>query len=270
MDQLTLDALLKDLPLASIRYFDRVDSTNNLAARWAKAGAPDLSLVVADEQTAGRGRLDRRWFTPPGAGVAFSLVMREFDWGSLQIQENLPRLTALGTLAVCDVLNRAFPVMLPAQIKWPNDVVATRRKLAGVLAEAHWQGEQLQFVILGVGINIAPPSVPPKEELDFPATCVEAVLDQPVDRWRLFHDVLAELLLWRAQLNSPEFIQAWERNLAFRMEWVEIVFEERSPLVGQIVGLSPDGGLRLHTTDGKKHTLTAGEIKLRPVDRSTK
>ena len=77
MDQPTLNKLLGDLSLGSIRYLNTVDSTNNLAARWAKDGAPNLSLVISDEQTAGRGRLSRRWYTPPGAALAFSLIIQD-------------------------------------------------------------------------------------------------------------------------------------------------------------------------------------------------
>jgi BirA family biotin operon repressor/biotin-[acetyl-CoA-carboxylase] ligase len=170
MDQTSLQALLADLPLGSVRYFATVGSTNDLAGRWVEAGAPDLALVAADEQTAGRGRLNRRWITPPSSALAFSLVLKN------PVEADVLRYTALGALAVCDALNAALSPVLPAQIKWPNDVIATRRKLAGVLAEAHWQGESLTAVILGIGINVAPPSVPPDEQLNYPATCVESVV----------------------------------------------------------------------------------------------
>src|SRR5512147_1345877 len=119
MDQASLQALLSGLPLGAVRYFDTVGSTNDLAARWADDGAPDLSLVAADEQTAGRGRLGRRWITPPGAALAFSLVLTDIR------QADILRYTALGALAVCDALNLTFSPLPPAQIKWPNDVIAS-------------------------------------------------------------------------------------------------------------------------------------------------
>jgi len=263
MDQVTLSQLLADLPLGALRYFPTVGSTNDLAARWAGAGAPDLSLVVADEQTAGRGRLQRRWYTPPGAALAFSLIVKleEPDEG----MPHLARFTALGALAVCDALNPALPPMLPAQIKWPNDVVTQRRKLAGVLAEAHWSGNRLIAVILGVGINIAPPSVPSLEELNFPATCVESVVEHEVDRWGFLHDVLARLLFWRQRLDSPDFIRAWAMNLAFRGEWVHLAFQDAAPVEGQIMGLGPDGSLRVRARSGEVLNLQMGEIHLRPL-----
>ena len=259
MDQASLQALLSDLPLGSVRYFATVGSTNDLAARWAEAGAPDLSLVAADEQTAGRGRLNRRWITPPGSALAFSLILKEAS------KADILRYTALGALAVCDALNAALPPMLPAQIKWPNDVIATRRKLAGVLAEAHWQGETLTAVILGIGINVAPPSVPPDEQLNYPATCVEAVVENAVDRWGLLHAVLDRLLTWRRRLGSTEFVMAWGARLAFRGEWVQVSFEGQPPLEGQVLGLTADGRLRLRDRQGALHELNGGELNVRPL-----
>ncbi len=191
MDQTTLEKLLSDLPLGSVRYYPTIGSTNDLAARWAEAGARDLSLVVADEQTAGRGRMQRRWLTPAGSALAFTLVLRQ---DKEALAGRVAQVTALGALAVCDTINAALPAVTPAQVKWPNDVVASRRKLAGVLAEAHWKGDELMALILGIGINVAPASVPPAEALDFPATCVETELGASVDRWELLHAVLKNLL----------------------------------------------------------------------------
>ena len=265
MDQTTLEKLLSDLPLGGIRYFNIIGSTNDLAARWAEAGAPDSSLVAADEQTAGRGRQDRHWFTPPGSALAFSLVLKP---RKDELASQIVQLTALGALAVCDTLNAAFSPLLPAQIKWPNDVVATRRKLAGVLAESHWQADKLQAVILGIGINVAPESLPPQEMLDFPATCVEAVLEKSVDRWELLHAVLAKLLEVRGWLGTPEFIQAWDRRLAFRAEWVQLVVPGQPTVEGQVLGLFPDGSLKLKLRSGEVQGYQIGEVHLRPIDKA--
>ena len=267
MDQPTLNKLLGDLSLGSIRYLNTVDSTNNLAAHWAKDGAPNLSLVISDEQTAGRGRLSRRWYTPPGAALAFSLIIQDTTQETVMPNSSLSRLTALGTLAVCDALKQSFPTQLQAQIKWPNDVLVAHHKLAGVLSEAFWQGEQLQTVILGIGINIAPESVPSAELLDFPATCVEAAVKEQVDRWELLHTVLVKLLYWRSHLTSPEFIQAWEKRLAYQGEWVQVIFEGEPSLEGQVIGLKSDGSLKMLTRSGDLVDLQAGEIHVRPLDR---
>lgn len=281
MDGETLIQKLAGLSLGAVRYIEKTGSTNDDAARWASAGAPDLSLLVADEQTAGRGRLGRQWFTPRGAALAFSLVLRpdrsveQDDSLSNEGQEpSLPypsigRLTALGAVATSEALLRRYG--LAAQIKWPNDVLLDGRKVAGILAEAHWQGDRLLAVILGIGINVTPAALPAEERLLFPATSVEAVLQQPVDRLDLLRAVLEELLTWRARLDTPEFLRMWEDRLAYKDEWVELVDagvgEDSSPVEGHVLGLEVDGSLRLRDRRGQVFTLHIGEVRLRPVDR---
>jgi BirA family biotin operon repressor/biotin-[acetyl-CoA-carboxylase] ligase len=276
MDQKLLENELAGLPLGPIRYFPTIGSTNSEAARWADAEAPDLSLVVADEQSAGRGRFHRRWFTPPGSALAFSLILRPktTDEGRRTEEALLgfARLTALGALAVHEALQAGFG--LQTQIKWPNDILAGGRKLAGILVESHWQGDRLSAAILGIGINVAPASVPPAEALNFPATSVEEGLGNVrVSRTGLLRAILARLLDWRPHLATDQFLKAWEMALAFRGEWVFIdqniqeIDGDCAPaprLEGQLLGLAPDGALRLRTRSGDEVLIQAGEIHLRP------
>jgi BirA family biotin operon repressor/biotin-[acetyl-CoA-carboxylase] ligase len=275
MDQASLDLKLADLPLGGVRYFERTGSSNDDAARWIEEGAPDLALVVADQQTAGRGRMGRSWYTPAGASLAFSLVLYPDQEGAYV----LPRLTALGALAVCDALQSLYN--LRPKIKWPNDVLLERRKAAGVLVEAQWSGSQLIALILGIGINVAPASVMEDTRLRFPATCVERVAGRPVDRVDLLHAILANLLEWRPRLASQSFLHAWEERLAFRGEWVQ-VSPGQSPgkdglphdleglplpaYEGQVIGLAPDGSLRLRTRTGDTVMVHVGEVRLAPVE----
>lgn len=283
MNQSTLANLLAGLPLGSLRYFDSLGSTNEVAARWAEAGAPDLSLVVADEQTAGRGRSGRRWYTPAGAALAFSLILRLQEWlpsasaaignGNHQIWAEasslncaLTRLSALGALAVCEALQQRR--LLP-QIKWPNDVLLTGRKVAGVLVEMQWHGEHPRTAILGIGINVASSSVPHEHLLDFPATSLETVLQRSVDRWELLRQVLTSVVRWRFSWMTAKFLQVWEENLAFRGEQVCILSagaraNNQVVLEGTLMGLFPDGSLKIRTSEGKIHAVQFGELHLRP------
>jgi BirA family biotin operon repressor/biotin-[acetyl-CoA-carboxylase] ligase len=278
MDQASLETALAGLPIKQIRYFDRLGSTNDEAVRRAEQGAPDLTLVAADEQTSGKGRLGRKWITPPGAALAFSLVLRPGAGMALV----LPRWSALGALAVCEALRELYA--LHPEIKWPNDVLLGRRKAAGVLAETAWSGEKPTSLILGIGINVAPVSVSevalPKSAMIFPATCIEEFLPRPVDRLQLLRQVLEQVIAWRPRLASPEFITAWEDRLAFRGEWVRLLPGEtpsetslsvQSPksfpsgVEGCILGLAPDGALRLRTLSGEEIVVRVGDVRLRPV-----
>jgi len=276
MNQTQLDKTLADLSLGEVRYFDRVGSTNDEASQWAAQGAPDLALVVADEQTTGRGRAGRHWYTPRGTGLAFSIVV----YPTLEDSGSVSRMTALGALAVCDALKNHY--YLPAKIKWPNDVLVDEKKVAGVLVEAQWTGDRLSSLILGIGINVAPASVEDalanEPMMRFPSTCVESVLGRSVEPMELLYNVLAGILRWRPRLTAADFLRAWEANLAYRDEWVQVLpggnTGELSPLdgktpspiqEGQVIGLSNDGSLKLRTRTGEILNVQFGEVRLRPV-----
>ena len=262
--------VLSGLPVNALRYYERIDSTNTEARKWIDQGAPDFALVVADEQTEGRGRHNRNWFTHPGSSLAFSLVLRQFDFAHKPIcawvnpMDIIPRLTALGSLAIIQALNENFD--LDAQIKWPNDVLLRGRKTAGILAEAFWQGDSLTAVILGIGINVAPESVPLDEELDFPATCVETALGCRMSRLKLLRFVLENIQKWRKQLAQPMFLKTWEEQLAYRDKWVNIVENgsiKHDVTQGLVLGLDELGRLRLRDRNGQEFSLCMGEIRLR-------
>ena len=252
-----LQGTLAGLPLGGWRTYEQVTSTNDVALEWAANGAADLALVVAEEQTAGRGRFQRRWVTTPGAALAFSLVLRpspdELSW--------LARMAGLGALAIHHAFEKSW--QLESQIKWPNDVLLKERKVAGILVENTWLGDRLQALVIGIGVNISPRSVPPPDQLLFPATCLEAALGRPVERWAVLHDILAGLLGWRRKLASPTFMQAWDAALAFKGESVYISGAGKQDLEGKVIGLSESGSLRLAGVDGQELLVDAGDVRLR-------
>jgi BirA family biotin operon repressor/biotin-[acetyl-CoA-carboxylase] ligase len=258
MDQSMLVSRLADLYLPEVRYYDRIDSTNEEARRWIDQGAPDRGVVVANEQTAGRGRLGRRWITPPGTALAFSLVLRSPPFNP----QNLTRLSGLAPLATRDAIRQQYS--LPALVKWPNDVLINGRKLSGVLIEPCWIGEVLTAVIVGIGINIAPDSIStanlPSAQLNFPATCIESELGHPVDRLELLHAVLYECLVALPTLSQPAFIHRWEAALAFRGSWIELSSGMGDVITGKLVGLAQDGALRLLTGEGREVIVELGEM----------
>ncbi|MEW5940406.1 MAG: biotin--[acetyl-CoA-carboxylase] ligase [Chloroflexota bacterium] len=299
MNQTSLQKRLASLPLGELRYFDSVGSTNDLALAWATEGAPDLSLILADEQTQGRGRAGRKWITPRGTALAFSLILRpaltptpvsdrptgrgESDLAlrhSLRSQGNAPGLvserptgmgeavsllTGLGAVALVDALKKYG---LAAQIKWPNDVLLNRKKCAGILVESVWTGEALDASVVGMGVNALAGAVPPAEDLLFPATSVEEALGRPADRLDLLYEILAALLARRPRLASPaggELAEAWEEALAFKEEPVRVEGGSGETLEGRIAGLESDGALRLQTSRDKIVTVHFGEMRLRPA-----
>lgn len=281
MDQEILEHKLVGLPLGGIRYFESVGSTNDIAASWAEGGAVDCSLVIADEQLQGRGRAGRKWITVPGSSLAFSLILRPSTHEKGSLASLVSRFTGLGALAVNQVLQDHY--LLPSQIKWPNDVLINRKKVCGVLVEAHWVDEILSSIILGIGINIATFDMPHDGTLIYPATSVEQELKHPVDRITLLCKILDEIIKWRPYLLQDEFLLVWEANLAFRNEKVQVMVSSDqeqvpgTPRVGKIIGLMPDGALRLQTESGDEILIRSGEIpyldrdvQIRPVDKLPK
>jgi len=250
---------LADLPITEIRYFDTIGSTNDEALTWAEAGAPDGALVIADQQTKGRGRLGRPWVTNPGAALAFSIILRPTE----EEISHLVLFSPLAGLAVCLSLQNLH---LSAEIKWPNDVLLARRKTCGILAESAWQGEKLQAVVIGIGINVAPSSVPPAAEVLFPATCVEEHLEEPVDRIELLRSALKSFFEWRPHVGSAGFIQAWESRLAFKGEMVSLKNSGGQGFSGILAGVDALGNLRIQLEDGTQKLVSVGDVHLRPVN----
>lgn len=250
---------LAGLPIPDIRFFDSIGSTNDEALAWAEAGAANGSLVVAEQQTKGRGRLGRTWVTNPGSALAFSMVLRP----SPNEIEHIGLFSPLAGLAVCLALQG---LGLPAEIKWPNDVLLARRKTCGILAESSWRGNSLEGVVVGIGINVAPDSIPPAAKLQFPATCIEDHLGHPVDRGKLLSQVLSEFFDWRKVLSSREFFQAWEERLAFKGETVHLANIGAESLTGTLVGVDENGNLRLRLSSGEVKIVSVGDVHLRPGD----
>jgi BirA family biotin operon repressor/biotin-[acetyl-CoA-carboxylase] ligase len=256
----SLRTALSGLPVPEIRYFDTIDSTNEAALTWIAAGAPDGSLVAADVQTAGRGRMGRRWITHSGAALAFSLILKAGNPDPALMSLHSP----LGALALAEVLE-AEPV--PVSIKWPNDVLVRGKKVAGILVETAWQGDRVLGIAVGIGINVTPQAVPAPEELLYPATSVSGELGRPVDREKLLARVLERIFAWRARLGQVDFLHAWETRLAFKGQAVEVSpgTPGATMSTGTLIGVTGNGNLRLLGSDGMEQIIAAGDVRLRPV-----
>jgi BirA family transcriptional regulator, biotin operon repressor / biotin---[acetyl-CoA-carboxylase] ligase len=244
-----------------IRY-DSVGSTNTEAARLAAAGAREGTCVVAREQTAGRGRLERQWHSPMDAGLYFSIVLRP----ELELK-SFPLITLMASLAVREALEIATGIS--TDIKWPNDILANDRKLCGILAETvETQGSRA--VILGIGINLTTTSFPP--ELSDVATSVESVTGD-VPELELLLETLTETLARRYEMllsanGDRMIVDDWQRASSYADGKHVRVSHSGEQLSGITRGLEPDGALRLATSDGRIELIRAGDVTaVRPVSR---
>lgn len=259
MDEAELRKALRNSPVSEIRTFESIGSTNDEALAWADDSAPDFSLVIADQQTKGRGRFDRKWITRAEASLAFSVIFRP-------TAEELAAPTSLYAplcgLAVWQALSQQLH--LDPLIKWPNDILLERKKCCGILVEAAWSGASCKGIVLGIGINITADSLPPDSSPRFPATWIEKFTSTPVDRLALLAQILINLKFWREQMGRELFFDTWQDHLAFRGESVRIVENENSSIIGIEEGIDCSGNLILRNESGEKVLIEVGDVHLRP------
>ena len=243
---------------ARLTYLPEVGSTNDLAAAAAERGEPEGTTVVAGAQTAGRGRQGRSWFSPPGAGLYCSIVIRR--------RSVAPWITLAAGVAVSDGIRAATG--LPLQIKWPNDLVAVggagfraRRKVAGVLAEASSGPQGIHYIVLGIGINLSPSAFPP--ELAGRVGSIEGELGRPVDAGPILAGVLAALNRTLADLETagPAPLRARWLALAPSAHNAPITWDgPTGVLSGVTAGIDADGALLARTPTGVARII-AGEVR---------
>jgi BirA family biotin operon repressor/biotin-[acetyl-CoA-carboxylase] ligase len=238
-----------------ILRFDSLPSTNTEAARQAMQGAPEGLCIVAREQTKGRGRQERIWISPAGAGLYFSIVLRP---ERLQMQ-SWPLLTLMAALAVHDALGEACA--LCADIKWPNDIIANERKLCGILAETVETGTG-RAVILGIGINLDDRAFPP--ELKEIATSVSSLTGSEPDAEALLQSLVHAIKRRYKILQSPggsaETIGEWSERSSYAHDARVRVSLPTEIFDGWTRGLEPDGALRVETEQGEIRIVRAGDV----------
>mgnify|MGYP001436469050 CR=1 FL=1 len=268
MNETSVKKTLSKLNLGDLRYFDSIGSTNDEALAWAAGDARDMSIVIADEQTQGRGRLQRKWFTPKGSALAFSIILRPSMDGALH--SHLSRTVGLAALSMEDACLKHG---LAPRIKWPNDVLLNGRKAAGILIETVWSGADVDSLVVGMGANIHAASVPPVEELRFPATSLEDELaGEPPAREEFLFDILSAFISRRKLIATDEFLKAWNVLLAFRGEQVQVTRDlsadgkvSGSTVTGILIGLESDGSLRLDDPKDNAVIVQFGDVSLRPA-----
>jgi BirA family biotin operon repressor/biotin-[acetyl-CoA-carboxylase] ligase len=225
----------------------------DVAAALAAEGAAHGVVVAAEEQTAGRGRRGSTWVSPPGAGLFFSFIARPQVPSPKTQAPTLSLLTLAAGVGVRDGIAAASG--LAPDLKWPNDLLVGRRKLAGILAEGLAIGTSHQAIVIGVGVNVRPAAYPP--EIAARATSIEGELGRAVDRDALFEAVLDAL--WRrlaALEESPgDILQAW-RAASPTARGARVEWDGRSGLTNGI----DDTGALLVTTPSGVERIIAGEL----------
>ncbi|MBZ0286776.1 MAG: biotin--[acetyl-CoA-carboxylase] ligase [Anaerolineae bacterium] len=239
----TAHTLAARLSPRAVRYLPQTGSTNDDARAWLRARPPAGSVVIADEQTGGRGRLGRAWRTPAGAALAVSIILRPGV-------ESLHQVGMIGALAVVSAARRAG--LEDVGIKWPNDVLVNGRKAAGVLPEAEWNGDHPLGVVLGIGVNIRVDFS--GTELESTAISLETAAGHSLNRLDILADLLQAVDDWSARVDV---FDAWKSRLRTLGQTVTV-----TNLRGVAEAVDEQGALWLRTANGELHRIIAGDIAL--------
>lgn len=253
----------------SLQYRSEVTSTNDVVARLASTGAAEGTTVIADRQTAGRGRHGRTWHSPPGAGLYMSVLFRPAEAAGApdsQVDEDTALITLLAGVAASEALEATTG--LRVDLKWPNDLVVEKQdpgglrrlKVGGILAEGVAIGTLLHHVVLGIGINLRPSAYPP--DIRDRATSIEEEVGRGPDRGALVAHLLIGLMQGRAELQAGRahvVLQRW-RDRATASIGREVQWDTpRGRLRGLTRGIDESGAL-LVDAGGDVHRIVAGEV----------
>ncbi len=243
----------------TIYFYEETDTTNNRARELALEGAPEGTLVVAEKQTAGRGRRGKVWESPLGTGIWMSLVLRP------QIMPaEASVLTLLCGLATAEAIEAETG--LSAGIKWPNDILINGKKAVGILTEMDCEMSEVHFVIPGIGINVNTASFPP--EIAEIATSLYLECGKTVSRRRLVHRVLERLEEhYETFLRTGSFAAMLEdyRKLCITLG-KEVHVLGREPFFAEALDITPEGELLVRRADnGKEEVVFSGEVSIRGV-----
>ncbi len=240
-----------------IVHFNLTTSSNEEAKRLATQGAEDGTVVVAEEQGAGKGRLSRGWFSPRQKGIWFSVILRP-DF----LPQEAPKCTLLAAVAIVRAV-RAFGV--EAGIKWPNDVLYEGRKFVGILTEMNAEMERIHYIVIGSGVNVnLLPSAFPPEVRDI-ATSLSIIKGEPLPRAKLFAAILdaMEVLYLDAMENGfGAVFDEWRRYSVTLGQEVNVIGVNET-FTGIAADIDEDGALLLDTAFGRRRVL-AGDVSIRP------
>ena len=243
-----------------IRYFDSIDSTNRVALELARSGAPHGTTVVAEGQTAGRGRLGRSFFSPPYRNLYTSIVLRP-----RLATAQAPTWILAAAVAVADAIDQGVDDPGAVEIKWPNDVLLGGLKTSGILMELGAEASRVAFLVLGIGVNLNVERSEFPEEFRTLATSLSAHTGRRIDRTafaRRLYNRLEETLDACAQGGFGAVRPAFEARFRMPGRRVRVLELDGSEIAGRALGIDADGALRVQQDDGQELRVVAGDVTL--------
>jgi BirA family transcriptional regulator, biotin operon repressor / biotin---[acetyl-CoA-carboxylase] ligase len=240
-----------------VRYFREVDSTNTMAYRLAREGAPEGMVVVADAQGKGKGRLNRVWQSPPGRNLYVSIILRpRID------PPAAPQLTLVAGVAVAEFLTACG--RKDVTIKWPNDVLIAGKKICGILTEMSSSARGVDFIVLGVGLNVNMSREDFEPALGDIATSLKIETGTTHDRIEVISGLLNFFETWYKvflRRGFPGVRDVWLRHADILGRPIRVVFREDTQ-TGVVLGIDDDGTIVMKGADGTTRLVIAGDVHL--------
>ena len=243
----------------SLLWFDSIESTNTLAKQLAADGAAHGTILIADHQTGGRGRLGRNFHSPAGSGIYMSVILRP-DCAP----QDLMHLTCAAAVAMCDAVERSCGIR--PGIKWTNDLVCGKQKIAGILTELGlWIGGKLNYAIIGIGINCRQDVSDFPEEIRSVAGSLHSVTGKSIDRASVAAAMIDALYRMDQLLltEKASLMDAYRRDCMTLGQSVSVVKADGSARHGTALDIDENGGLLVRFADGSEETVTSGEVSVR-------
>jgi len=253
LDELSHGLALKRLA-GRLHYFAEIDSTNILARRLAEQGARDGEIVIAEAQSQGRGRMGRRWQSPPFANLYLSVILRP-----RLLPANAPQITLMAAVALAET---AAGFTRGVAIKWPNDILVGGKKLAGILTEASCNAERLDYVVLGIGVNLNYRLAAMPDEIRLRATSLAELTGKSVSREDFFRRLIHALDRCYGELEEGGFARLaprWAAHFELRGRRVRVESLDQST-IGTAVGIDDDGALLIEDLQGARQRVLAGDV----------
>lgn len=241
-----------------VHAFSDIDSTNTIAFRLALKGADEGEVVVAESQAAGKGRMGRHWESPPGMNCYLSIILRP------SFAPNKMPLITLMTAVVCAEAIEEVTGLFPG-IKWPNDLLLNGKKLGGILTEADMEMDRINFVIVGIGINVNMPRISFPASIRDTATSLWEALGGEVSRIALIQALLRHYESWYQRLGQEggeEIRRRWEDISQIRGKEVEVTFMGEQ-VRGTALEIDADGALLVQEVGGEVKRIVAGDVHVR-------
>lgn len=238
-------------------YYEEIGSTNDEAFHLGVAGAPEGTVLIAESQMAGKGRMQRVWYSPPGANIYTSIILRPMFEAP-----RAPQISIAAGVAVAEILEDYCPGKV--RLKWPNDVLIEGKKICGILAQMKMSGGDIDFIVVGIGMNINLSYEQFPKDIQKIATSLSIETGREISRADLIIHLYENVAKWYRELAQYGFDPVREKWLSLSCmigQPVSVMFQDER-VSGRAVGLSEDGSLVLLTNQNETRLVSAGDATI--------